>query len=262
MAVNSFVIGHKYKISGDDLSTVGSYKYIPTRYLKVVFTDKSSSIFTGFKCFVASGSTWEVHYNNSDDETVWELQSGTISYIEFIFDYDSVDFFEDQVDDAYKSIAYSLGGNFAQVSIYNEHSGHWYDLPCASDYTGIATTVVDSARNVQAVVIGDVIASDIAKVELKWNYLTIEEYSFIAQLFEQKYNGSFFNAVRFFDVIKGDFDGDNSVAPNTTTNRCRLMYCGDRKVAFAKMKLDENGKPIGYQGVSLNLIDTNKIYGE
>lgn len=155
-----------------------------------------------------------------------------------------------------------MAGNFAQVSIYNEHIGEWVDLPCASEYTGIATTIVDSGRNIQAEVIGDVIASDIAKVELKWNFLTLEQYRDMAQLFEPKYHGAFFNAVRFFDVIKGDFDGDNTQAPNTTTNRCRLMYCGDRKVSFAKMKLDPNGKPVGYQGVSLNLIDTHKIYGE
>lgn len=159
-----------------------------------------------------------------------------------------------------------MAGNFAQVSIYNEQSGVWVDLPCASEYTGIATTLVDSGRNVEGVVIGEVVASDIAKVEMKWNFLTLEQYRDMAQLFEPKYNNNdpkaFFRPVRFFDVIKGDFDGDNTIPPNTTTNRCRIMYCGDRKVSFAKMKLDDDGKPIGYQGVSLNLIDTHKIYGE
>ena len=150
----------------------------------------------------------------------------------------------------------------ALVSIYNEDTSAWVDLPCPSSYFGISTTVVDSARNSKAQVVAQVIASDIAKVELKWNYLTVAQYSEIAQLFEEKYGGSFIVPVSFFDVVKGDFDGDNSTAPNTTTNKVRMFYPSDRKVEFAKIKLDDNGKPIGYTNVALNLIDTGFLYGE
>lgn len=156
----------------------------------------------------------------------------------------------------------------ALVSIYNFSlaTPAWVDLPTPSDYDGISTTLVDSGRNSEGVIIADVIKSDIAKVELKWKFLTIAQYSAIAQLFEPKYNNGdmsvFFRPVSFFDVIKGDYEGDITQAPNTTTNRIRLFYPNDRKVQFAKIKLDSNGKPVGYTNVSLNLIDTGAIYGE
>lgn len=152
----------------------------------------------------------------------------------------------------------------ALVSVYNVNGNpaSWVDLPCPSDYSGISTTLVDSGRNTQGIIIADVINSDIAKIELHWNYLTVAQYSAIAQLFEPKYNGNRFDMpVSFFDIVKGDFEGDISQAPNNSTNKCRLFYAGDRKVQFAHIKLDSDGKPLGYTDVQLNLIDTGKIYG-
>ena len=158
----------------------------------------------------------------------------------------------------------------ALIYVYNAHTSLWVALPTPSDYNGSSSTLVNSARNTQGEVIGDVIKSDVAKVELKWNYLTLAQYTALAQLFEPLYNGAFFNAVSFFDVIKGDFNGTvnpSSLSANPPTNRsganpCKVFYPNDRKVAFAKLKLDSNGKPIGYTDVSLNLIDTGKYYGE
>lgn len=158
----------------------------------------------------------------------------------------------------------------ALVYIYNVHTSLWVALPTPSDYNGSSSTLVNSARNTQGEVIGDVIKSDVAKIELRWNYLTLAQYTALAKLFEPLYNGAFFNAISFFDVIKGDFNGTvnpNSLSANPPTNRsganpCKVFYPNDRKVAFAKLKLDNNGKPIGYTDVSLNLIDTGKYYGE
>ncbi|MBO4543372.1 MAG: hypothetical protein J5725_09365 [Bacteroidales bacterium] len=147
------------------------------------------------------------------------------------------------------------------VAIYDVNTSQWVQLPCPTDYSGISTTLVDSARNSKGQVIGRPIASDIAKVELKWNFLTVAQYSAIAKLFEPKYNGSFFVPVSFFDIINGAFEGDITIAPNTTTNKIRLFYCGDRKVQFVHIKLNNDGSPVGYEGVSLNLIDTGNIYG-
>ena len=153
------------------------------------------------------------------------------------------------------------------VYIYSETFGleadhYWVELPTPSDYQGSSSTLVDSARNDAGQVVGSVIASDIAKIELKWNFLTVEQYKNIARLFEPKYGGSFYVPVSFFDVITGLFEGKLTKAPNDTDNVCRLFYCGDRKVAFAHIKLDSNGYPIGYQNVQLNLIDTGIKQGE
>lgn len=158
----------------------------------------------------------------------------------------------------------------ALVYIYNEHTSKWVALPTPSDYNGLSSTIVNSARNTQGEFIGDVIKSDVAKVELKWNYLTREQFTIVAQLFEPKYNGAFLNAVSFFDVIKGDWNGtvnmnDLSAYPPTNSsgnNPCKVLYPNDRKVSFAKITLDSYGYPVGYENVALNLVDTGKYYGE
>lgn len=158
----------------------------------------------------------------------------------------------------------------ALVYVYNEHSNLWVALPTPSGYDASSSTLVNSARNTQGQVIGDVIKSDVAKIELKWNYLTLSQYTALAQLFEPAYNGAFFNAVSFFDVIKGDWNGTvnpSNLSQNPPTNSaganpCKVFYPNDRKVTFAEIKLDANGKPVGYTGVALNLIDTGKMYGD
>lgn len=159
----------------------------------------------------------------------------------------------------------------ALVYVWNDYQSKWVALPTPSDYNASSSTLVNSARNTKGEVIGDVIKTDVAKVELKWNFLSVNEYATLAKLFEPIYNGSFFNAVSFFDVIKGDFNGsvntsDLSLSAPTNSagaNPCKVFYPNDRKATFAKIKLDPtNGKPIGYQGVALNLIDTGKYYNE
>lgn len=126
-----------------------------------------------------------------------------------------------------------------------------------SDYSGSSSTIVNSARNSQGQVVGDVIAHDVAKVELKWNYLTIAEYSALAKIFKT----DFFVPCCFFDVVEGTWEGDNSQAPSGANN-VRIFYCGDRKVDFAHITLDSNGAPIGYSNVSLHLIDTGRKYAQ
>lgn len=154
----------------------------------------------------------------------------------------------------------------AIYDIYKSGGAGWVELPVPSEYIGISTTLVDSGRNTQGQVIADVIKSDVAKVELKWNFLSAKDFSDIAKLFEPKHNNNdmsvFFRPVSFFDVVSNSYEGDITQAPNTTTNKIRLFYCGDRKVQFAKMVLNDDGTPKGYQNVSLNLIDSGVIYGE
>lgn len=265
--------GKMFRVYQSDLVGIIAGEEVPFSYAKFKFVNnnetlelKSKSPF--YKMFW-TGSKFDVYTNAQSSIRVCSIEPSSltdIEYIDFRFDYDDNDYDISEPDQWWDENMEALPTDFSQVSIYNQHQSKWVDLPCCSEYSGTATTVVDSGRNAEAVVIADVIASDIAKVEMKWNFLTVEQYSEIAQLFEPKYNNddpqAFFRAVRFFDVVKGDFDGDNSTAPNTTTNRCRIMYCGDRKVSFAHIKLDSDGKPIGYTDVSLNLIDTHKIYGE
>ena len=153
--------------------------------------------------------------------------------------------------------------NRALVSIYKESAGTWFhiggDTPNVRspyDYDASSSTLVDSARNSEGVVVGQVIKEDVAKIEMKWNYLTVAEYSALAQLFDSAYGGNFFVYVSYFDVVLGDFESDNTITPTLSTHR--IFYPNDRKAVVAHITLDANGKPIGYKDVSLHLIDTGR----
>lgn len=144
----------------------------------------------------------------------------------------------------------------ALVSVYKESTMTWVDLPTPSEYEASSSTLVDSARNSEGVVVGKVIRQDVSKIEIEWNYLTVAQYSLVAQLFDSAYGGNFFNFVSYFDTVKGDFRGSNIGIPTLSTHR--IFYPNDRKVKFAHIALDENGKPIGYSNVQLHLIDTGR----
>ena len=144
------------------------------------------------------------------------------------------------------------------VKIYNAYSSTWVGLPTPSEYDGQASTLVDSARNTKGFVVANIIRSNVASVSMSWNYLTIDQFKTIAQLFEPKYNGSFVNYVQFWDSVKGGFNGTGTGTPTddeTSTQYHKQMYCGDRKVSVAHICLDSQGKPIGYTGVQLDLIE-------
>lgn len=78
-------------------------------------------------------------------------------------------------------------------------------IPDPSTYNATTSTVVDSARNVQGVMVGAVIRDDVAKVEMTWKFLTVEKWSNICKLFKVSTGGSFINSVTFFDQTEGDY---------------------------------------------------------
>jgi hypothetical protein len=88
-------------------------------------------------------------------------------------------------------------------------------LPEPSTYSAQTSTLVDSARNVQGKMIGSVIRDDVAKVELSYKYLPVEEWAKIGRLFKTAAGGSFINSVTFFDQTEGAYV-------------TREMYCSDR----------------------------------
>lgn len=90
-----------------------------------------------------------------------------------------------------------------------------YELPEPSTYSASTSTLVDSARNVQGYVIGSVVRSDVAKVELSWRYLTAEQWARILSLFTR----SFYNSVTFFNQATGTYE-------------TRQMYVGDRSAGM------------------------------
>jgi hypothetical protein len=112
-----------------------------------------------------------------------------------------------------------------------------YELPEPSEYSASTSTLVDSARNVSGYVIGSVIRNDVAKVELKWRYLTAEQWANVLSLFTR----NFYNTVTFYNQATADY----------TT---RQMYVGDRSAGM--WRRDPNtGDVLGWVEPSLALIE-------
>lgn len=103
----------------------------------------------------------------------------------------------------------------------------------------IVTTIVDSARNANGVVVGQKVGRDQYKIDnLEWAWLTAEQWESILTLLN-----NFFVNVTFTDPVSG----------NKITKQ---MYCGDRTAT--PYWVDENDKPTHYKDCKVNLIDTGK----
>lgn len=114
-------------------------------------------------------------------------------------------------------------------------------FPEPSEYNANTSTLVDSARNVEGYMIGSVIRDDVAKIELKWKYLTVQQWADINRLFKQSAGGKFINSVTFFDQSAGS---------------CitRQMYVGDRKAPMWRRD-PSTGEVLGWTNCSLSLVE-------
>lgn len=116
-----------------------------------------------------------------------------------------------------------------------------FDFPEPSTYSGTTATLVDNARNTDGYMIGAVIRDDVGKVELGWNFLTIEQWKEILAKFSIKNGGSFTNQVTFFCQDSADWE-------------TREMYVNDRTATVFRRD-PETGAIIGYKGPKLSLIE-------
>lgn len=109
--------------------------------------------------------------------------------------------------------------------------------PEPSDYSANTSTLVDSGRNVQGVVVGAVVRSGVSKIEVKWKYLTAQEWASIIGPFDSQ----FYVSVRFYD---------QSSAGYVT----KQMYVSDRKAGMWR-RHPKNGEILGWTGCSLSLVE-------
>ncbi len=114
-------------------------------------------------------------------------------------------------------------------------AGH--ELPEPSSYSATTSTLVDSARNVRGYVIGSVVRNDVAKVELSWRYLTVEQWASILGLFAR----SFYNSVTFFNQVTGKYE-------------TRRMYCSDRTSSMWR-RHPVSGEVMGFTDCKLSLVE-------
>lgn len=112
-----------------------------------------------------------------------------------------------------------------------------YEFPEPSEYSASTSTLVDSARNVSGYVIGSVIRSDVAKVELKWRYLTAVQWANILRLF----TNNFYNSVTFYNQA-------------TASYVTRQMYVGDRSAGMWR-RHPSTGAVMGWTDCSLSLVE-------
>ena len=112
-----------------------------------------------------------------------------------------------------------------------------YGFPEPSTYSAVTSTIVDSARNVSGYVVGSVVRADVAKVELSWRYLTVEQWAQILSLFST----SFYNDVRFFNQV-------------TAAYEVRTMYVSDRSAGMWRRD-PQTGAVMGWTNCSLSLVE-------
>ena len=112
-----------------------------------------------------------------------------------------------------------------------------FEFPEPSEYSANTSTLVDSARNVSGYVIGAVVRSDVAKVEIKWRYLTAVQWANILRLF----TNNFYNSVTFY----------NQATASYTT---RQMYVSDRTAGMWR-RHPSTGEVMGWTDCSLSLVE-------
>ena len=116
-----------------------------------------------------------------------------------------------------------------------------YEFPEPSTYSGNTSTLVDSSRNVQGEMVGSVIREDVAKIEISWRYLTVEQWARIQKCFRKSAGGDFINLVEFFDQSVGLW-------------KEKKMYVSDRKAGLWR-RHPQTGDILGWTDCSLSLIE-------
>lgn len=109
--------------------------------------------------------------------------------------------------------------------------------PEPSEYSANTSTIVDSGRNVQGKVVGSVVRSGVSKIEVKWRYLTAQQWASVIGPFDT----NFYVSVRFFD---------QSSAGYVT----KQMYVSDRKSGMWRRD-PGTGEVMGWTGCSLSLVE-------
>lgn len=109
------------------------------------------------------------------------------------------------------------------------------ELPTPSEYTALQADIVDSGRNANGKIISQVVRKDVAKITMRWKYLTVFQWSQILQIFKDNFE----NDATYFDQVSG-------------TYQTRRFYPSDRQGGLAQMK---NGVPVAWLGCSLSLIE-------
>ena len=107
-------------------------------------------------------------------------------------------------------------------------------LPQCSIYTSGTAVLVDSARNAEGFMIGSELRTDVSRIELRWRFLTPEDWQLACSFPFQVY-------VKFLDHTQNRY-------------RTKRMYHSDKTSVL--FRLDRNtGLPRGYKDCRIALIE-------
>lgn len=116
-------------------------------------------------------------------------------------------------------------------------------IPFPSDGEFETARAVNSARNADNVVVGQMVGRSVDKQNMKWSVLQCETWWRLNRWLES--HGMFFYCKYF--------------AHNTGQWMIRRFYCGDPKCSPFKINA-ENGVPAFYRDCSVNVIDMGEAY--
>lgn len=105
--------------------------------------------------------------------------------------------------------------------------------------TNLIATLVNSARNANAIVTAQKIGRDQEKTEMSWNYLEKEEWEELLRFWDQ----NFFFEFTYYSRVEG-------------VKITRKFYIGDRQ--DQPFQVDEEGIPTAYRDCKANVIDTGE----
>lgn len=117
-------------------------------------------------------------------------------------------------------------------------------LPEPSAFEANTATIVDSARDVNGVVVGAVIRRDVAKITLTWNFLTPSQWAEVLRL-----TSAFYLDVFYYSQSAGGWE-------------TRHMYVSDRNAGMFRRNPDiTSTNPaldtpvVGWKGAKLSLVE-------
>lgn len=110
-------------------------------------------------------------------------------------------------------------------------------LPEPSTYNATSSTIVDSARNVNGVVVGSVVRKNVSKVEVSWRYLTVQQWSNVLKAITD----NFYNSVTFFSQTTGGYE-------------TKTMYHGDPSCEMWRRD-PQTGDVMGWVNCAISLIE-------
>lgn len=113
-------------------------------------------------------------------------------------------------------------------------------VPEPSEYQSQTSTLVNTGRAADGTLIGNVVREDIAKITLKWNFISANDWANLMALFSSNLGGNFTNPVEFFLQDTNSWD-------------TRDMYVSDRKANVFIRNADGSIK--GYKNASLSLVE-------